>query len=92
METSFKYIINNITDLNVNIDVAFFPVDKRLEENFQYGGEFFIKKLEPKIFIPMHFWDDFITTNDFYNSQQEKNYKTKILTINHPNETLIDLN
>jgi len=36
------------------IDLAFFPVDTRLEENFYLGGKYFIENMNPKYFIPMH--------------------------------------
>jgi len=89
METSFKDIINDIIIFNLQIDIAFFPVDKRLEENYSCGGNYFIEKLAPKIFIPMHFWDDFNSIKNFIESQSGKNVNTKILEINHPNEILI---
>ena len=89
METSFKNIINDIINISLPIDIAFFPVDKRLEENFLCGGDYFIEKLTPQIFIPMHFWDDFNTTKEFIKTQSTKNNNTKILEIKHPNEILI---
>lgn len=36
------------------IDLAFFPVDTRLEENFYLGGKYFIDNMNPRYFIPMH--------------------------------------
>ena len=89
MENSFKNIIDDIIHVNKQIDIAFFPVDKRLEENFLCGGKYFIEKLAPVIFIPMHFWDDFNTTKDFIESQSRKNSNTKILEIKHSNEILM---
>lgn len=89
MESAFKVIINDILSLGIHIDIAFFPVDKRLEENFMCGGEYFIEKLAPKIFVPMHFWDNFNITKDFIQLLSEKNTKTKIIEIKHANETLI---
>lgn len=86
MEDSFKNIIEKITKYGAKIDVAFFPVDKRLENNYLCGGEYFIEKLNPKLFIPMHFWDNYQTTKDFKKAMSA--YKTNIVEINHPNETL----
>ncbi len=37
------------------IDVAFFPVDPRLEHYSHLGADYFIKELAPEILIPMHF-------------------------------------
>lgn len=39
---------------NYQVDLAFFPVDYRLEENFDKGGEIFIKEIRPQLFFPMH--------------------------------------
>nr|WP_312578715.1 MBL fold metallo-hydrolase [Sedimentibacter sp.] len=91
MESAFKGIINDILRLDVNIDIAFFPVDKRLEENFDCGGKYFINKLAPKIFIPMHFWDDFSVIHDFKQSLSDKDTLTKITEFKHANELLISL-
>lgn len=88
MENAFKNIIDDIVKTEVLIDVAFFPVDRRLEENYLCGGKYFIEKLNPKVFIPMHFWDDFKTATDFKTSQSKHLNKTNIIEIKHCNEIL----
>lgn len=87
MESAFKAIIDNVIKTNIIIDVAFFPVDRRLEDNYLCGGQYLIEKLNPKVFIPMHFWDDFKTTADFKQSQE--NAATDIIEIKHSNQILI---
>ncbi len=47
------------------IDVAFFPVDRRLEENYALGAEYFAKQMQPKLLVPMHFGADFAATGAF---------------------------
>lgn len=37
------------------IDIAFFPVDPRLGENYYKGADIFIREVHPQIFFPMHF-------------------------------------
>jgi len=86
MENAFKNIISTINKLGVKIDATFFPVDRRLEYNYLCGGEYFIQKLSPKLFIPMHFWDDYKVTADF--KEAMKCYPAKVLEIKHPNEIL----
>jgi L-ascorbate metabolism protein UlaG (beta-lactamase superfamily) len=78
MEKAFKDQIDKLK--NEIIDVAFFPVDYRLEEHYYLGGEYFIENLSPKLFIPMHFGDHPEITKDFL--QKLKNCKTKIAVIN----------
>ncbi len=55
-EIGFKEEIAKIKGEHINI--AFFPVDPRLEHNYCLGAELFINEINPSYFIPMHFWDD----------------------------------
>ncbi len=87
MEDAFKSIVDDVVKANVIIDAAFFPVDRRLENNYLCGGQYFIEKLNPKIFVPMHFWDNFKTTADFKQSQE--NTSTDIIVISHSNQILM---
>ena len=45
--------------------IAFFLVDRRLEENYALGAEYFAKKMQPKLLVPMHFGADFAATAAF---------------------------
>jgi L-ascorbate metabolism protein UlaG (beta-lactamase superfamily) len=85
MAKDFKYQIDKLKDND--IDIAFFPVDYRLEENYYLGGEYFIENLSPKLFIPMHFGDHPEITNDF--SQKQKGSKTKIEVINERGQEIL---
>lgn len=87
MEDAFKTIIDDVIKANVIIDVAFFPVDRRLEDNYLCGGQYFIEKLNPKTFIPMHFWNDFKATADF--KQSLDNTETYVIEICHSNQILM---
>ncbi len=87
MENAFKKIIKDIMIKDTNMDVAFFPVDGRLEDNYSSGGKYFIEQLKPKIFIPMHFWDNFNITTNFKKSMSPT--QTKIIEIKHNNEILL---
>lgn len=64
MKELYQNIILNIS-VNKNIDIAFFPVDPRLEEFCYLGGEYFAEKLRPKIMVPMHFDDAFYVSKEF---------------------------
>lgn len=65
MEKEFKKEINKLKDFNINI--AFVPVDPRLGKAFSFAGEYFIKTIKPKHFLPMHFGDNFYISSDFIN-------------------------
>ncbi|MGM0397199.1 MAG: MBL fold metallo-hydrolase [Bacillota bacterium] len=71
MEKDFKYQIEKIK--KHEIDIAFFPVDSRLGDHYALGGNYFIEKINPKHFFPLHFGDNFGIIDDFINSISSKN-------------------
>jgi L-ascorbate metabolism protein UlaG (beta-lactamase superfamily) len=81
-ERLFKEEISKIK--GNQIDIAFFPVDPRLEHNYCAGGEYFIKELSPKVFIPMHFGEDYSTTDKFKEKMADSDVDVK--TINRRGE------
>ena len=72
---------------NRNIDVAFVPVDPRLEENYILAIDYIMKNINIKKVLPMHFWGDFNIYEKIYNNEKSKEYRDKIIKINHTNET-----
>lgn len=85
MEKSFKAEIEKLK--GNSIDVAFFPVDSRLKEYYYLGGEYFIKEISPKLFIPMHFREDFKITEKF--KEKIKDPNTKVVSITHRGEEIL---
>ena len=49
------------------IDVAMFPVDKRLGTDYYRGAEEFISKIKTRLFAPMHFGTDYASAHAFRN-------------------------
>ncbi|MBM7870371.1 L-ascorbate metabolism protein UlaG (beta-lactamase superfamily) [Clostridium pascui] len=84
MELSFKKEVWKIAEHKINI--AFFPTDPRLEEFFHIGGEYFISRVHPDLFIPMHFWDDYSMPQKFYH--KVKSDKTNIAKISKRGEII----
>jgi L-ascorbate metabolism protein UlaG (beta-lactamase superfamily) len=72
-EKSFKLNVDLIKANEKHIDIAFFPVDPRLKEFYSIGGEYFGKELNPKLFIPMHFGNDFYITEEFKHKMNKIN-------------------
>jgi L-ascorbate metabolism protein UlaG (beta-lactamase superfamily) len=85
MELNFKAEIGKIKQHN--IDIAFFPVDARLMESYALGGEYFLKEIKPKYFIPMHFREDYYITKEF--SDRNKNNSAKVFEISSRGEEII---
>lgn len=70
------------------IDIAFFPVDPRLEHAFYFGGKYFIEQLHPKVFIPMHFQDSYAITTKFQSMMQSIQSDTIVYNINKRGEVI----
>ncbi|MBC2581829.1 MBL fold metallo-hydrolase [Clostridium sp. DJ247] len=85
MAKAFKQQISNLK--HEKIDIAFFPVDHRLEEYYYLGGKYFIENLEPMLFIPMHFANDPTVTEDFKN--KFKWQRTEIVEINKRGQQIL---
>ena len=75
------------------IDICFFPVDNRLEENYYKGADIFINEVRPQIFFPMHFG-----SNEYISVKFKKNFSydftdvKEILEINQKTVIKIDDN
>lgn len=39
------------------LDLAMFPVDPRMGNNFMLGAQQFVDRIKTSIFVPMHFWE-----------------------------------
>lgn len=64
MRVSYQKIVDKIKE-NRDIDIAFFPIDPRLEEFCYLGGEYFAENVKPKVMIPMHFDENFYICERF---------------------------
>jgi L-ascorbate metabolism protein UlaG (beta-lactamase superfamily) len=84
MERAFKDEISKIKEHNV--DIAFFPVDPRLEENYYLGGKYFIDQIRPSVFIPMHFGDKYEATTNFIHKMKDSS--TKVVEITKKNQII----
>ena len=87
MRNSFQKIIRDIKENTEKINVAFFPVDPRLEENTFLGGKYFVQELHPEIIIPMHFGKSYNVTKEF--CEALKGTETKGVVINECLEKLL---
>jgi L-ascorbate metabolism protein UlaG (beta-lactamase superfamily) len=63
------------------IDIAFFPVDRRLEEFYSLGAEYFMGHVRPGLLVPMHFGKDFAATENF--AAKVKNISNTVAVITH---------
>jgi len=71
---------------NITIDIAFFPIDRRMEEFYSLGAEFFATKFKPKLLVPMHFGTDFAATKAF--AIKARNLSIPTVEINHKGQEI----
>jgi len=64
-EEAYYKELTDITGEIKRLDIAMFPVDKRLGTDYYKGAREFIEKIETDLFIPMHFGDDYASANAF---------------------------
>ena len=84
-EKNYKKEINKLSDERV--DIAFVPVDPRLEEYYHLAGEYFIKEVKPEILVPIHFSDNFDITERF--AVRVEDYSTEVVKINNRGQKFI---
>lgn len=48
-----------------SVDVALFPVDRRMGKDYMRGAQQFVERIKTRIFVPMHFGDDYEGGNAF---------------------------
>ncbi|MCB2289724.1 MBL fold metallo-hydrolase [Clostridium sp. CS001] len=85
-QEAFKAQIERLKEEKI-IDIAFFPVDPRLEESYYIGGEYFAREIHPKMIIPMHFGDATYITKEFKSRMEKINIKA--VEINYPGQEII---
>lgn len=84
-ESSFKAEIEKIAQHTPHINIAFFPVDRRMEEFYSIGAEYFAEKFKPQLLVPMHFGKDFPATHAF--AKKAKKLLINTVEINHKGQT-----
>jgi len=77
-EKDFKNEVDKIK--GEKIDIAFIPVDPRLEEFYHLAGKYFIETIHPKILVPMHFEDNYYIAKEFHDKVKNLNVEIPIIT------------
>ena len=83
----YKKEINKMK--NVIIDVAFVPVDPRLQENYILGLDYIMKTITVKKAFPMHFWEKYDICNALQKDERTTDYRKCVVSISHTNELFL---
>lgn len=87
MENAYKDEIKRLQ--NKTIDVAFLPLDGRLNKNYWLGFDYFIKSTDTKIAFPMHLWGNYSLINKLKQTKEALSYKDKVVDITNENQMFI---
>jgi len=74
---------------DVKIDIAFIPLDGRLEDKYLWGMDYCMKNVEIKSAFPMHFWRNFSLSKRIKEDVSSESYRDRIIDIEKDNETFI---
>ena len=68
-------------------DVAFLPLDPRLEQWFYLGIDDFMKVVDVETIIPMHFWGQFDVAQKLKALECSKAYRDRVVEVNEKGQT-----
>lgn len=86
-ERAFEEELSYIAERIQELDIVFFPVDPRLGTDYMRGAVQFMEKITPRLFVPMHFRDNYEKANAF-KAIAEKN-KSQFFTIQKKGDFII---
>lgn len=70
-------------------DIAFVPLDPRLEQWFYLGMEGFLEKVDAKWVFPMHFWKDYSIIEKMKKHPAGERFRERIITITKEGEAFV---
>lgn len=79
MRRNYQYEINKLHGMK--IDAAFLPVDPRQGEQYNWGLDCFMKRVDVRAVFPMHFWDNYGIFDRLMLEESTKEYADKIYRI-----------
>jgi L-ascorbate metabolism protein UlaG (beta-lactamase superfamily) len=90
MAASYKSQIDQLADKP--IDIAFVPVDPRLEEQYAWGIDYLMKTAEVRNAIPMHFSADFSIVKRLLEDPISLDYRDRIANLAKRGEIVLKNN
>ncbi len=66
-----------------DIDLAFIPLDPRLEEHYLLGLDYFMRTVGCRIAFPMHFGEDYSVFLKFKDDSRADEYRDNVVQISH---------
>lgn len=63
---------------NGHVDVAFVPLDPRLEENYDLGMKYFMEACDARWVFPMHMWGDYSVVRRFRENPETSRWASRL--------------
>lgn len=79
MAASYKGQIDLLADKPV--DIAFVPVDPRLESSYYFGIDYLMRAVDVRYAVPMHFGDDTSVVDRLLSSPEAADYRDHVLPL-----------
>ena len=85
----FKYTMEIDKLKERKIDVAFVPLDSRLNTSFYKGIDYFARITKAELIFPMHMWRKYEIVDKLKRSEITKNYRHRIISVEKENESWV---
>lgn len=85
----FKYIMEIERIKDRKIDVAFVPLDSRLNRSFYKGIDYFARNTKADLIFPMHMWRKYEIVEKLKRSEITKIYRQRIISVEKENESWV---
>ena len=87
MEARFKQIMQQLESME--LDLAFVPLDPRLEERFCWGFDYFLQHTKARYVFPMHMWEQLDTVANWKALPQSAAYRQQVQEIQYQGQRFI---
>lgn len=85
----FKYTMEIDRIKDRKIDVAFVPLDSRLNTSFYKGIDYFARNTKAALIFPMHMWRNYDIVEKLKRSEITKTYRQRIISVEKENESWV---
>ena len=85
----FKYVMEIEKLKDRKIDVAFVPLDSRLNTSFYKGLDHFARNTKAELIFPMHMWRKYEIVEKLKRSEITKEYRQRIISVEKENESWV---
>ncbi|MCD7807945.1 MAG: MBL fold metallo-hydrolase [Erysipelotrichaceae bacterium] len=81
-----KIYQQEINRIDKDIDLACVIVDKRQEDDYLLGLQYFLEHVKSRYILPIHYFGNYGISDDLKNEHLQNPYQAKILYVSHQNQ------